>query len=283
MKKNSSGLFIVATPIGNLKDISERAKEAIFEADLVVCENPKHSLKLLNNLGIKKKLLSLHDYNETLIINKISKELSNKKIVLISDAGSPLISDPGFKLVRYCIDNNIYITSIPGSCSIIPALQLSGIPINEFSYLGFFPKSKNKIKFFINEIKNSIRTSVFFVSSNKLIDCLNFIKSEDLDRTISIAKELTKINENVLRGSHEQIISQITNQQILTKGEFVVVVEGKSIKKTENINLSIYNDTITMLLLKFSLTEVVEIVHKLIGINKNKIYKWVLKLKKYQN
>ncbi len=283
MKKNSSGLFIVATPIGNLKDISERAKETIFEADLVICENPKHSLKLLNKLGIKKKLLSLHDYNETLVINKISKELSNKKIVLISDAGSPLISDPGFKLVKYCIENNIYTTSIPGSCSIIPALQLSGIPINEFSYLGFFPKSKNKMKLFINEIKNSIRTSVFFVSSNKLIDCLNFIQSEDLVRTISISKELTKINENVLRGSYEQIISQITNQQILMKGEFVVVVEGKSIKKTKNINLSIYNDTITVLLSKFSLTEVVEIVHKLIGINKNKIYKWVLKLKKYQN
>ena len=106
------GLYIVATPIGNLGDISERAINTIREGDLIICENPKHSLKLLNKLGIKKKLISLHDYNEKIVINKIADDLINKKCVLISDAGSPLISDPGFKLIQYCIKNNIRVTSV---------------------------------------------------------------------------------------------------------------------------------------------------------------------------
>ena len=160
---NDFGLYIVATPIGNLGDISERAITTIKEGDLIICENPKHSLKLLNKLGIKKKLISLHDYNEKIVINKIAGDLINKKCVLISDAGSPLISDPGFKLIQYCIKNNINLTSIPGPSAIIPALQLSGVPLNNFSFLGFFPKAKKGMGNFIDIIKNNNSTSVFFV------------------------------------------------------------------------------------------------------------------------
>ena len=133
-----SNLHIIATPIGNLKDISERAIETLTQADIVICENPKHSLKLLNNLGIKKKLISLHDYNENIVIKKIEENLNEKLIALISDAGSPLISDPGYKLLQHCIKKNIKITTIPGPSAIIPALQLSGIPINEFFFLLVF-------------------------------------------------------------------------------------------------------------------------------------------------
>ena len=274
-------LFIVSTPIGNLKDISQRAIETIKESDVVICENPQHSLKLLNKLGIKKKLISLHDYNEKGVISKVSKEFLNKKIALISDAGSPLISDPGFKFLQYSISNNFKISSVPGATALIPGLQLSGIPINRFNFLGFFPKNTSDMKEFINEIKTSETTTVFYVSSHKVKKCLEFIEEEMEDRLISIAKELTKINERVIRGTVIEIKNQLLNNKVSLKGEFVIVVEGTSQKKSSAINnIELYNEEIKKLLSKFSLTDVVEIVHKLTGITKNKIYKWALKLKK---
>jgi len=269
----------VATPIGNLSDISERAINTIKQADFIICENPKHSLKLLNKFGIKKKLFSLHDYNEISLISKIRDKISKNNVVLISDAGSPLISDPGYKLVRHCIDNKIPITSIPGPTSIIPALQLSGLSLNKFYFLGFLPKSKKQMLDFINEIKNNTNSCVFFVSHNKLLDCLNIINSQMKDRLISVSKELTKINETIFRGTSKQIIKELKNKDGRTKGEFVIVIEGNSIKNSDINHIEQYETEIKKMLSKFSLTDVVEIVHKLSEINKNKIYKWVLDIK----
>ena len=279
MVTNEIGLYIVSTPIGNLKDISNRAVETLEGCDFVICENPKHSLRLLNKLGIKKKLISMHDYNEEFIIKKISKDLFTKKIALISDAGSPLISDPGYKLIKYCVNNNIKLTTIPGPTSIIPALQMSGIPINEFYFAGFFPKQKNQIENFIKEIENSNKTVVFFVSSHKIKTCLNNLVANIEKRLISVSKELTKLNEKVFVGTAKDLNEQIINQKENLKGEFVVVVEGKSHKKTDFINLADYRNEINLLLSKFSLTDVAEIVHKLSGIKKNKVYKWLLNTK----
>tara|TARA_Y100000996_G_C22451879_1_gene614212 strand:+ start:116 stop:982 length:867 start_codon:yes stop_codon:yes gene_type:complete len=274
------GLYIVATPIGNLGDISRRAVETIKNADFIICENPNHSLKLLNNLGIKKKLVSLHDHNEKSVIKKISRHLDNKIIVLISDAGSPLISDPGYHLVKHCIKNHIKITTIPGPNSIIPSLQLSGFSLNEFKFLGFFPKNSKQIKSFVEKIDSSNCTTIFFVSSHKIKDLLNIIESKLEKRSISIIKELTKINEKVFRETGHNINKLMDDKIENHKGEFVVVIDGKTSKKTDSIDLDEYNELINKLLLKFSLTDVVEIVHKLLKINKNKIYKWVLDIKK---
>ena len=273
------GLYIVATPIGNLGDISERAIGTIKSADFIVCENPKHSLKLLNKLGIKKKLISIHDYNENTVIERISNDLTRKKCVLISDAGSPLISDPGFKLIQYCINNNIEVTSIPGPTAIIPSLQLSGIPVNEFSFLGFFPKSKKGMNDFVKKIKNSDTTCVFFVSSHKLNECVELLNLEIRDRLISISKELTKLNERIYRGFGPKIKKMLVKHGEINKGEFVAVVEGGS-QKIDAVNeLENYKNEVNKLLSKFSLTDVVQIVHKLTGITKNKVYKWILSLK----
>ncbi|MDA9748728.1 16S rRNA (cytidine(1402)-2'-O)-methyltransferase [Pelagibacteraceae bacterium] len=278
--KHNRRLDIVATPIGNLKDISERAINTIKVSDLVICENPKHTLKLLNKLGIKKKLISLHDYNENKVIEKLTKHIADKKIVLLSDAGSPLISDPGFKLVQYCIKNNIDISTVPGPTAIIPALQLSGMPTNEFSFIGFFPKSKSQIDEFTKKIKDSNKTTVFFVSSHKVKICIETLNKKIQKRSFSVLKELTKINEKVFRGTNNQIIKQIASQSNSTKGEFVIVVEGKSLKKSNSDNLDEFTQEIKKMLLKFSLTDVVEIVHKLTKIKKNKIYKCALEVKK---
>ena len=270
-------MYIVATPIGNLNDISERAIKTFKDCDFIICENPKHSLKLLNKLGIKKKLISLHDYNEKIVIQRLSREKGHKKAVLISDAGSPLISDPGFKLIEYCIKNNIKTTSIPGATSVIPALQLSGMPINQFYFAGFFPKTRNQMVTFIQNIGKLDKTSVFFVSSHKIRNCVDIIELEMFDRMISISKELTKINEKTFRGLGGNIKNLLMVDQNNLKGEFVVVVEGKLNEKND---LDIFDVEINKLLSKFSLTDVVEIVHKLTSINKNKVYKWVLNIKK---
>ncbi len=204
----------------------------------------------------------------------------NKKLALISDAGSPLISDPGYKLIQFCIKNGAKVHSIPGPNSIIPALQLSGIPIDEFYFAGFLPKTDKHINDFIDKIKNINLTSVFFVSSHKLKNCLVSLENKLPDRSISISKELTKINEKTFRCIGSEINESVSINAENLKGEFVVVVGKNSMKKTESSNLEDYNEEIIKLLIKFSLTDVVEIVHKLTGITKNKIYKWALDLKK---
>ena len=142
MNDTIKGLSIVATPIGNLEDITYRAVKVLKECDIIICENPKHSLKLLNKLGIKKKLIPLHDYNEQKIIDQIKNFLKMKSCVLISDAGSPLISDPGYNLVQYCISNNIKVTSVPGPSSVISALQLSGLPLSNLFFMALFQNLK---------------------------------------------------------------------------------------------------------------------------------------------
>ncbi len=275
-----NGLSIVATPIGNLDDITYRAVKILGECDIIICENPKHSLKLLNKLGIKKKLIALHDYNEYKIIDQIKDFLKNKNCVLISDAGSPLISDPGYNLVQYCISNNITVTSVPGPSSILSSLQLSGLPISEFSFFGFIPKSKKKIEHLVKGIFQEKRTSVFFVSSHKLIvflDCLENIMPE---RTISICKELTKVNEFVFRGAPSNVKNKILEDKENIKGEFVAVIDRQTSKNQDFDNIDLYSKELKKMATKFSLTDIVEIVHRFTKINKNKIYKWLLKLRK---
>ena len=231
-------------------------------------------------MGIKKKLISLHDYNETNVIKKIASSLNNKRVVLISDAGSPLVSDPGFKLVKYCLENSVNVTAIPGASSLIPALQLSGIPMNEFYFSGFFPKNNAEALRFINKINNSNITTVFFVSNHRIEECLSYLSKIIKDRLISISKELTKMNEKTFRGFASEVKNEIIKKSDNLKGEFVIVIEGKIEKGTENIDLKDYIVELREMLNKFSLTDVVRIVHKLTGINKNKLYKWILNLKK---
>ena len=273
-----NGLYIVSTPIGNLGDISSRAVKTLGESDIIICENPKHSLKLLSKLDIKKKLISLHDYNEEIIIEKIKDDLDNKKFSLISDAGSPLISDPGYKLIRHCILSNIYVTIVPGASSIISALQLSSIPINEFKFLGFVPKTRKGIGDFINLLKHSTCTSVFFISTHKILLFLKIISEKLPNRKIAVCKELTKINEKVFVGSSVEVYHKFKDVSKNSLGEFVVVVEEEKTNKKKSLS-GLTPDIIKIiskLLTKFSLTDTVEIVHKTGNIGKKEIYKKAL-------
>tara|TARA_Y100000590_G_scaffold409758_1_gene502222 strand:- start:1316 stop:2131 length:816 start_codon:yes stop_codon:yes gene_type:complete len=269
----------VSTPIGNLNDLSLRAKDILEKVDFIICENPKHSLKLLNKFGIKKKLFSLHDYNEDNLIKKIKKYQYNSRIALISDAGSPLISDPGYNLVKNFIDKDIFITSVPGSNSIIPSLQLSGLAINTFIFFGFVPKNKKNADLLIEKALALNMTSIFLISGKKIEEALSSIRNLSKNRDIVLCKELTKINENIYRGKVDQIIQNITNKIINLKGEFTLIVGGEKHKPKENLPNKDLNIQISKLLKKYSLTETVQIVHKLSNISKKQIYNLALKNK----
>jgi len=275
------GLYIVATPIGNLQDISFRAVNILKNSDLILCENPRHSLKLLNELKIKKKLISIHDYNESEIIRKISKDLKNCTISLISDAGSPMISDPGFKLIQHCIKEGIFMTSIPGASSIISSLQLSGIQNNIFSFFGFVPKKRNQALQLFESCKNNKGALIFFTSAYKLIENLKLISEVFNNRQIAICKELTKINEQVLRTNSEEILEIVKNKDFKIKGEFVIVLEGEY-KKSRNINKKVI-ESLDRIAVKFSLTESVKIVHKITELSKKELYEVALKKIKKKN
>jgi len=279
METLAKGLYIVSTPIGNLDDISLRAKKILNSVNFIICENPKHSLKLLNKLDIKKKLFSLHDYNENLIIKRIEKYQYNSAIALISDAGSPLISDPGYNLIQDYIKKNLYVTTIPGPSSILSSLQLSGLPINNFEFFGFVSKNISNMNSQAKKLQNVIATSVFFISGHRLVSFLKILLDAKINRKVAVCKELTKKNEWVFRGYIKKIIDEINIDESNLKGEFTLLIQGKE-KKTKITIKTTTETQIKKLLKKFSLTEVVEIVHRLTSISKKEIYKKTLQLKK---
>ena len=272
------GLYLISTPIGNLDDIGLRAIKILQKVDFIICENPKHSLKLLNKLGIKKKLFSLHDYNENIVIKKMAKYQGNSAIALISDSGSPLISDPGFRLVKDFINKNIFITSIPGASSVISSLQLSGMPINNFVFFGFVPKKNSSLNLLIKRVLELNLTSVFFISGKNIKKFLELVLKSSKSKEIAVCNELTKINEKIVRGNIKKIIDKIINKEINLKGEFTVIISSEKGKRKEKINDLIKKQT-KKLIKKYTLTETVEIVHKLSNISKKDIYQMALKFK----
>ena len=282
MARMLNGLYIVATPIGNMGDISNRAIDTLQNADFIICENQNHSSKLMSKLGIKKKMVALHDHNEDKIIRNYIEIIKTKPVALISDAGSPLISDPGYKLVKHCIKENIFITTIPGPSSIISALQLSGLPVNEFIFVGFAPKNKKKMLDFLNSISLEQKTVILFVSSHKIIQLLEMLIETLPSRNVSVCKEITKLNEKTFYGMPENILEKISSNPKYSLGEFVVIIDAEKNIEKNYISPEI-EKIIKRLLTKFSLTESVEIVHKISYIEKKQIYKKALDVKNEDN
>ena len=220
-----SKLILIPTPIGNLDDITLRAIECIKDVDLILCEDTRRSLKLMNHLEIKKPLKSFHKFNEHSTVEKIIFEIqSGIKVGLISDAGTPSISDPGYLIVKMCIDNNIDVECLPGPTALIPALAISGLPSERFTFEGFLPVKKGR-KTRLQELSLEKRTMIFYESPYKLYKTLkDFYDFFGPEREISISKELTKIFENTKRGKIRDIIDTYENKKL--KGEFVIVVKG---------------------------------------------------------
>ncbi|MDB9849380.1 16S rRNA (cytidine(1402)-2'-O)-methyltransferase [Flavobacteriaceae bacterium] len=218
-------LYIVPTPIGNLEDITFRAINILKDVNLILCEDTRRSKNLLTHYNIETPLRSHHKFNEHKEVGKIvDKILSGEKIALISDAGTPGISDPGFLAVRTCLENNIEVECLPGATALIPALVNSGIPFDKFVFEGFLPVKKGR-KTRLEKLTNEDRTMIFYESPHKLLKTLNdFSNSFGADRKISVSREITKIYEETIRGSVEHIINLFTDK--IPKGEFVIIVEG---------------------------------------------------------
>ena len=218
-------LYIVPTPIGNLEDITFRAINILTDVDLILCEDTRRSKKLLIHYNIDTPLRSHHKFNEHKEVGKVvDKILSGEKIALISDAGTPGISDPGFLAVRTCLEDNIEVECLPGATALVPALINSGIPFERFVFEGFLPVKKGR-KTRLMKLTKEDRTMIFYESPHKLLKTLNdFSNSFGADRKISVSREITKIYEETIRGSVEYIINLFTDK--IPKGEFVIIVEG---------------------------------------------------------
>ena len=220
-----SRLILIPSPIGNLDDITNRAIETIKNADLILCEDTRRTIKLLNHLGIKKTLKSYHKFNEHSIVEKIINDIKGGvKAGLLSDAGTPGISDPGYLIVKKCIDNNIDVECLPGPTALIPALVVSGLPSERFTFEGFLPIKKGR-KTRLEELSSEKRTMIFYESPHKLIKTLtDFLKTFGPERQASVTKEISKVFESTLRGNLKEVLNQISD--IKLKGEFVIVVGG---------------------------------------------------------
>ncbi|WP_259285777.1 16S rRNA (cytidine(1402)-2'-O)-methyltransferase [Candidatus Karelsulcia muelleri] len=229
-------LYIVPTPIGNLEDITFRAIRILKEVDFILAENLLNSKKLLNFFKIKNKILSYNIYNEQKIILNIILFLKKcNNIALITDAGTPIISDPGFLLVRHCIKNNIKVSCLPGATAFIPALINSGFSINEFTFLGFLPHKKSKekkIKTLCKELCKESRTIIIYESPYRILKTLYIIKNYIGNKQISICREISKKFEQTIIGNINDIIFFFENKK--PKGEFVIILQGKT-RGTERI------------------------------------------------
>lgn len=275
MEENKFGvLYIVATPIGNLEDITLRAINVLKEVDLIAAEDTRHSLKLLNHLDISKSLISYHRHNEDTRTDLLIKELKEgKSIAIISDAGTPGISDPGEEVVRKCIEENIKIVPIPGACAMINALICSGIDTTEFIFLGFLPLNKKNRNEKLEEIKNSNKTLILYEAPHKIKATLSDLKNVIEDRRVVIARELTKIHEEFLRGNINELIERTEN----IKGEMVLIIDkndkGDIEKESIFDNLTLEEHYELYENQGFSKKDIIKKIAKDRNVNKNEIYK----------
>lgn len=217
-------LYIVATPIGNLEDITLRAMHVLEEVDLIAAEDTRHTLKLLNHFQISKPLISYHRHNEEVKSDILIEKLKDGQVIaLVSDAGTPGICDPGEEIIKKCIEENIKIVPIPGACAMINSLICSGINTKEFIFLGFLPLNKKLRRQKLKEIQNSNKTIIIYEAPHKLKTTLMDLKEILDNRDIVLAKEITKIHEQFIRGNIQEIIQQLDEN---VKGEYVLIIEG---------------------------------------------------------
>ena len=265
-------LYLVATPIGNLEDITLRAIRILKEVDLIAAEDTRQTLKLLNHLEISKKLISYHRHNEdTKTDFLIEKLLYGQNIAIVTDAGTPAISDPGEEIVKEAIKNDITVVPIPGACALINALIASGLDTKEFSFYAFLPLNKKLRKNKFEEIKKDGKTSIIYEAPHKLKNTLNDILNNLGDRNIVLARELTKIHEEFIRGKVSEIINKYNEAD--PKGEFIILIEGIKIKEENNLNnLSLEEHYKYYENQGLDKKEIIKKIAKDRNVNKNEIY-----------
>jgi 16S rRNA (cytidine1402-2'-O)-methyltransferase len=276
IKNDESGLYLVSTPIGNLKDITFRAIEILKKSDFILCEDTRVSKKLLNKYEIKSKLISNHKFNEKKNTEKIIDHLKSGKIIsLISDAGTPSISDPGAILVNECVKQDIRIFSIPGPSAVASAVSISGFS-EKFFFYGFFPEKKQTLENELQKLSELNSSLVFFVSPRKINKIIPVLKKNFNGRKIVFCKEITKFYEEYIRKDIDDLKLFIKEP----KGEFTIIISEKIIDKNTSQELSESDKgIIRMLINKISLKEITSIVSQDKNISKKEIYNYCLKLK----
>lgn len=271
-------LYIVATPIGNLDDITLRAIDTLKRVDLIAAEDTRHSGLLLQHLGIKAKLFSLHDHNEQEKAHVlIEKLLSGISIALVSDAGTPLINDPGYHLVKACRENDIKVVPIPGACAAIAALSVAGLPSDKFIYEGFLPaKSKARQDSLVSLITEP-RTMIFYESTHRLLETLKDMQTIfGADKQIVLAKELTKTWETIVSFPVNELIDWLNQDASRQKGEFVLIVAGYT-ESNKDIDPKAIN-TLKLLQKELPLKKAAAITAEIYGLKKNQLYQIGLNL-----
>ena len=278
MKLLLNNLYIVSTPIGNLDDITLRALDVLKKSDIILCEDTRRSIKLLNHFKIKKKLISYHKFNEKKKLAGIIKYFNEGKILsLISDAGTPLLSDPGRLLVNECLENNIKVTPIPGVSSITSALSVSGFD-DKFLFYGFLPKTENELEKVLKSLSQYEYSQVFFVSPKKINFYIKYFKRFFSGRKILIAREITKIHESYIRKEIDDLKTFKDN----IKGELTIVISN-FINKTKKIDEEKIVNKARKYLKRYSLKDTVNLILESEKTNKKKIYNLCLKLKNEKN
>ena len=274
--KYPAGLYIVGTPIGNLEDITLRALATLHKADLVACEDTRVTRTLLSVYGITAQLVTYNDTNGDRYDHVKTALKDGKRVALVSDAGMPLISDPGYKLVEYAIENDIYITCIPGPSAPLTALTLSGLPSHEFTFKGFFPKKEQEAKL---EFQNllSDHTYIYFESLNRLKTTMERMIQADTIETVVIARELTKNFESVVRGTPQEISEALETMPL--KGEMVLIFHTKH----HEISLEHYDSEILERLKTQTVKTLVDDYKDKVGCSKKELYDHILTLKKGKN
>ncbi len=283
MKINQLGiLYIVATPIGNLQDISLRAIDVLKTVNCIAAEDTRHSQHLLQHFSIKTPLLSLHEHNESERASQLIHRLQRgESIALISDAGTPLISDPGYLLVRDVKSVGIQVTPIPGACAAIAALSASGLPTDRFIFEGFLPAKSKLRKERLAALKTEPRTIIIYETPHRILDSLQEMQQVfGKDRLIVLARELTKIFETIKSGSIEEIIQWVTVDTNQQRGEIILLVSGADVISNPKDNITLSSEAIlTVLLEALPLKQAVAIAAKITGERKNNLYQRALLIK----
>ena len=273
-----NGLYIVATPIGNIGDISPRAQSTLREADVIACEDTRISKKLFSLLGIslQKPFITLHDHNEdtqaAILIRLIAEE--GKSVALISDAGSPLISDPGYKLIKQCREAGVFITTLPGCCALISALQLSGLPTNRFMFVGFIPNKDKARADLFKKYQSLDATLIFYETAPRLLKTLAAAQEIFGNREMSVAREISKVYEECLTAKAKDLIKHFEENP--PKGEMVFMVSPSTEEEKADLDLdSLLKEKLKTQSLKTVVKELVEEYN----LNKNEVYEKALRIK----
>jgi 16S rRNA (cytidine1402-2'-O)-methyltransferase len=272
-------LYVVATPIGNLQDLSERARQVLAGASLVAAEDTRHSRQLLEAHGIETRLVSVHEHNESERVPEILATLhGGASVALVSDAGTPLISDPGLRIVRAVIDAGIEVRAVPGPCAAIAALSISGLATERFGFEGFLPQKPGARREQIAALASDTRTLIFYEAPHRVVECLADLSAIlGSQRPAVVARELTKVFETVYRGSLAELARRAEGDADMQRGEIVIIVEGRA-GSSDDAERAELERVLTVLVAELPVSQAASLAAKLTGASRNLAYQLALSL-----